>query len=56
MSTEKPTASAPAGLTKGALFRHFAIKGARVIAAAEHPAPQNVGLTRLNALPKEETR
>jgi 3-demethylubiquinone-9 3-methyltransferase len=37
-----------------AFFRHFAIKEARAI-AAEHPAPESVGLTRLNALPKEET-
>ena len=38
MSEDEPTASASAGLTKGAFFRHFAIKEARAIAAAEHPA------------------
>jgi hypothetical protein len=27
------------GLTKGAFFRHLAIKKARAIAEAEHPAP-----------------
>ena len=43
------------GVEEGAFFHHFAGKEACAIAAAEHPAPQGVGLTRLNALPKEET-
>jgi hypothetical protein len=38
-----------------AFFHKFASKETRPIAAAEHPAPRRVGLTRLNALPKEET-
>ena len=43
------------GVEEGAFFHHFAGKEACAIAAAEHPAPPGVGLTRLNALPKEET-
>ena len=50
-----PTASVAARFTKSAFLRHLVIDEAPPITVAEHPAPQSVGLTRLNALPKEET-